>query len=186
MGELTAQTKGILASELSNFRAKAQEFLRAQAYLDRAMPDRNKYPAEYARWVELRQYGNKVRDTVQYITSMIDTAGNVAGSVWYGITHPFGIDIGLGILPVIPAAGAVISGAVIASSIAAMTYFITNAYTFAKYADASPEERAQLLAFEKAQSSGGFAAMLTSVKGIMIIGAIIFIAPKIFDAMKKR
>lgn len=185
MGELTTLTKGSLTSELNNFRNKAKEFTTAQTYLDRAVPDRNKYPAEYARWSDLQQYGNAVRDSVETITGMVDTAGNVADSIWYGITHPFGLNIGLGVLPMIPLAGAAISGAVIASSIAAMTYFISNAYTFAKYADASPEERMQLIAFEKAQASGGFASMLTGVKGIMIIGAIIFLAPKIIDITKR-
>lgn len=181
---ITAATKTGLAYELQKLRDKAGEFMRAQQHLDTVMPDRAKYPAEYDRWLTLKNYGNEVRSRVQSITGMVDTAGNVADSLWYGITHPFGLDIGLGLLPLLPLAGVAVSGAVIASALAAMTYFISNAYTFAKFADATPEQKSQLIAFEKSQ--GGISGALSSVKGIMIIGAIIFIAPKVYAIMKAR
>jgi len=183
---ITAATKTGLAYELQKLRNKAKEFLRAQSHLNTVMPDRTKYPAEYERWLTLKNYGDQVRSRVQAITGAVDTAGNVMDSIWYGVTHPFGMDIGLGVLPLLPIAGVAISGAVIASSLAAMTYFISNAYTFAKFADATPENKAQLVAFEKAQSAGGIGGALSSVKGIMLIGVLVFVAPKIYAEMKRR
>jgi len=170
---ITAATKTGLAYELQKLRNKAREFLTAQNYLNTVMPDRAKYPTEYERWLTLKNYGDQVRSRVQAITGAVDTAGNVLDSIWYGVTHPFGMDIGLGVLPLLPVAGVAISGAVIASALAAMTYFISNAYTFAKFADATPENKAQLVA-------------LSSVKGIMLIGVLIFVAPKIYSEMKRR
>jgi len=183
---ITAGTKAGIAGDMRTLRNKAGEFVRAQAYLEKVRPDPVRYPAEFTRWTTLREYGNKTRATVHRITGLVDEAGNIMDSIYYSITHPFGMDIGLGILPLLPAAGVAISGAVIASALAAMTYFVSNAYTFAKFADATPEDKAQLVAFENAQSSGGIGGALSSVKGIMLIAAVIFIAPKVYRLIKER
>lgn len=181
---IVESTKTGLAAELEKMKAKAVEFTRAYDTLTKTEPDKSKYPREWQKWNELKSYGDKTRATIKRITSTIDTAGNVIDSITYGVTHPFGLDpFGLGILPILPAAGVAISGAVIASSIAAMTYFISSAYEYGKFADSTPEVRAELM--KRAQSTG-IGAGLANVKTIMIIGALIMFAPKIIEMINKR
>jgi len=179
-----------LKTEIANLRAKAREFNNAYSKLTANRPDPQKYPAEYAKWFKLKSYGDKTKASVARITRTIDTAGNIMDSIWYGVTHPFNTDpfgldanpYALGILPAIPVAGVAITGAIIASSIAAMTYFISQAYQYGKFADSSPQVRQEL---QRMQTSSGIGGALASVKGILFIGAIIYLTPIVIDQIKK-
>jgi len=176
-----------LSGEIAKLRAKGAEFQAAYNKLVSQRPDPAKFPAQYKKWEELKAYGDKTKSSIAWILNAIDTAGNVIDSIAYGIRHPFGFNpFGLGVLPLIPIAGTAITGAVIASSIAAITYFVKEAYQYSTYANASPEVRAALTARDVAGESNTIGGMLSSVKGILIIGAVIYFAPKILAMVKAR
>lgn len=179
---LSATVQTNLSGDLAKMKAKAVEFTTAFNALMRAEPDRAKYPTQWKKWNELKSYGENTRAAIGRITGTIDTAGNVIDSIAYGVTHPFGLDpFGLGFLPLIPAAGVAVTGAIIASTVAAMTYFITSAYEYGKFADAPPEVRAELT---KRASSTGIQGMLGSVTGLLVIAGIIYLLPKLLKARK--
>jgi hypothetical protein len=178
MHVLSSTVKTGLSADIDKLKSTARKFLAAYTSLDKIRPDPVRFPAQYKKWAEIKSYGDKTRESVAWITKTIDTAGNVADSVWYGVTHPFGYNpfnlAGLGILPLIPVAGVAVTGAVIASSIAAMTYFISSAYEYGKFADATPEVRAEL---QKRAASTGIASitgMLGSVTGLLVVAGIIY------------
>lgn len=175
---LSEVIKDASGNDIASLRAKAVEFNAAYDGLVRSQPDRAKYPAQYRKWAILKAYGDKTRATVQRITSTIDrVTGAVDGAIdWFKGT------VGLGVIPLIPVAGALITGAVIASSIAAMTYFISSAYEYGKFADATPEAREQLL--KQASSGGGVKGVLSGVTGIMIVAGLIYIVPMLLKARK--
>lgn len=179
---LSSTVKTGLAGDLEKMKAKAVEFTSSFNTLLRLEPDRAKYPEQWKKWSELKSYGENTRAAIKRITGTIDTAGNVIDSITYGVTHPFGLDpFGLGFLPMLPAAGVAVTGAVIASTIAAMTYFITSAYEYGKFADASPEVRAELT---RRASSTGVQGMLGSVTGLLVVAGIIYLLPKLLKARK--
>lgn len=181
MHGLSAIVKTGLAADIEQLKSTARKFMAAYAHLVKIRPDPARYPVQYKKWSELKSYGDKTRASVGWITKTIDTTGNVADSIWYGVTHPFGYNTfnlsGLGFLPLIPMAGVAVTGAVIASSIAAMTYFISSAYEYAKFADASPEVRAELQ--KRAASSSGITGILGSITGLLVVAGIIYLLPKI-------
>lgn len=184
MNGLNSAVSENLSDKISSLRQKALRFNVSYALLLKSEPDTQKFPTQYKKWLELKKYGEKTRASVNWLTGAVDSTGRAVDSIYYGITHPFGSDVfGLGVLPLIPVVGVAVTGAVIASSIAAMTYFITQAYEYGKFADASPEVRAEL---KKQTESGTIGGALTSVKGIMFIGAAIYLLPKIFAMMKAR
>lgn len=167
-----------LSGGVENLKAKAVDFTEAMNNHDRVKPDKIKFPKEYNEWLVIKNYGEKTKSTVQFLTRAADKAA----SLWQGAARSVGFD-GMGIIPLIPVLGVAASGAVIASSIAAMTYFISSAYEYGKFADSTPEVRAELAA---KSLTGGIGGALGSIKTILIVGAIIYFAPKIFDMVKGR
>lgn len=171
-----------LTDEIANLKSKAVEFMTAYTTLAKSAPDSQKYPTQYAKWKKLKDYGDKTKESISWITGAIDTTGNVIDSIYYGITHPFNTNpFGLGFLPLIPAAGVAVTGAVIASCVAAMTYFVTQAYEYGKFADATPEVRAAL---QKQQASGGLTGLFNSVTGLLVVAGVIYFLPKILKGRK--
>lgn len=175
LGESIKTTSG---GDIAMLKAKALDFNAAYEQLNRARPDPVKYPAQYRKWTTLKAYGDKTRASVSRITGIVDSVTGVYDSTvsyWKNA-------LGLGVIPLIPVAGMAITGAVIASSIAAMTYFIGSAYEYGKFADASPEVREQLL---KQSATSGVKGVLSGVTGIMVIGALIYLAPMLLKMGKK-
>ena len=170
---------GGISEEIESLKAKAQEFNRAMILLDRKKPDHASAPEAYAKWKELKDYGERTRASISRITGAADTISNIASSTWYGITHPFGFDPfglgGLGVIPLIPAAGVAVTSAVIASALAAMTYFITSAYEYATFAEATPEVRAAITKREETTGAAGVAGIFKSVTGLLVVAGIIYV-----------
>lgn len=52
---------------------------------------------------DLADYGATLKTIIENFTGAIDTAGRVMDSIMYGITHPFGYNIGLNGLGILPA-----------------------------------------------------------------------------------
>lgn len=185
-----------LTDDIAGMKSKAVEFVTAQSALISAEPDPSN-TALHDQWASLKNYGDDVRASVSWITSTIDTAGNVIDSVEYGVTHPFGYDLfgsdtpaspavnGLGFLPLVPVVGVAVTATVISGAVAAMAYFIDHAYEFNKLVNADPATQANIIASQKAEASGGIAAGLSSVKWILIIGAVIYFAPKIMKMIEE-
>jgi len=184
MHGLSGEISLSLSGKLQELKQKAAEFNIAQAVLERSRPDPVRYPAEFAKWNELRDYGYKTKSAIKWLLDAADTAGNVGSSLYYGLTHPFGYDIGLGILPLVPIAGVAITGAVIASALAALTYFITGAYEYKVFAEATPEVQAAIKAHESTTGAAGIAKIFTSVTGLVIVAGLIYIVPKLLNKGK--
>lgn len=183
---------GSISDDVAALKAKAVDFVSAQNLLLATEPP--KTSALYPKWLELKNYGDNVRVAIGKITSMIDTASSVASSIGYGITHPFGYDLfgndtnqvnGMGVLPLIPLIGTAVTATAISGAIAAMAYFITSAYEFKKMAEADPATRAALLQRQKIAAGTGVSGALSSIKGILFVGAVIYFLPKLMDAHVK-
>ena len=185
--QLSATVSDGLSGEIAKLKAKAQEFNLAFARLEKSRPSN---PAELPKWQELYNYGLNTRNTIQRILSAAEVTGNVIDSIYYGITHPFGTNpfglSGLAVLPLLPIAGIALTGAVIASALAAMTYFITESYNYGTLANATPEVRAQLIAKEQAAGQTGIGGALMNIKGILIVGALIYLVPKLLELKGKK
>lgn len=164
-----------LSSPLAKLRAKAREFNAAYETLMARKPDPAKDPALYKKWQTLQRQGAATRSSIGRILGIADWVSNAASSVWDYVTSPLhGSDENLGVLPL------VITGAVIASAMAAMTYFISNAYEYGKLADATPEVRAALLK----KDSTGIAGIMSSATGLIAVAGIIYFLPKVLKGRK--
>lgn len=185
LGAVSGEVKNGLNNDIQALKSKAVEFNAAAAALERARPDPQKFPKEFAKWRTLKQYGDQTRASVRWLTGAVDTAGNVIDSIAHGLKNPFGFNVfglnGLGVLPLIPVAGVAISGAVIASSIAAMTYFISSAYEYGKFADSTPEVRAEL---QKRAATGGLQGAISGISGLLILGLAVYLLPRYLKGRK--
>lgn len=168
---LNAAIKEDLSSPIARLRAKAGEFNVTYNRLLSQEPDRQKDPALYKKWLSLKNTGETTRSSIGRILGIADWVGNAAGAVWDYVSSPFSGSVS--VLPLIPLA---ITGAIITSAMASMTYFISNAYEYGKLADATPEVRAALLK----KDASGFSGILSGVTGLIAVAGIVYFLPKIF------
>lgn len=168
-----------LSSPLAKLRAKAREFNAAYETLLARKPDPAKDPALFKKWQTLQRQGAATRASIGRILGIADWVGNAASSVWDYVTSSLdGNDDRLGLVPI------AITGAVIASSMAGMTYFITETYKFAKIANASPEVRDALLKKEKEDNESGIKGILSSTTGLIAVAGLIYFLPKVLKGRK--
>lgn len=119
--------KGII----TDFKAKAREFWTLWERLEsREMEVANQSPDIKRQYAELLTRGENIRTKVEWITGLIDKAANAYADVKDWLTDTFGLGdlsynqvAGLGVIPLIPVA-------IIGASVAAIGYWIKDAYQF--------------------------------------------------------
>ncbi len=114
---------------IGGFKAKAKMFWQLWTKLDGQQDIvARQSPYMQGEYKDLMERGTSIRNKIEWTTGLIDKAASAYSSVKDWISSQFnGVDDdqGMGIIPIIPIA-------IIAASISAMGYWISDAYKFSK------------------------------------------------------
>lgn len=180
-----AEEQSYFQARIAAFKAKAQEFGNAFNALLNMEQRASVDPNLKAEWETLSQRGFALKDKVNFVTSKIDAAVNWFKSSFGEYEAPEQSE--LGILPAV----ALIPIAVIATSIALLTKFISDVYIFNKKIseaerlldmNVSPEQVAKII-----EASGGtpLLAGLSPIVKWVVIGGGLWVGYQVYQSYQK-
>lgn len=155
---------------VGKFKQKVAEFQAAWAELMSEQSFVASHPSLQTDFNYLVGLGQTLKSKIQSATSLIDQTVKMAGNLWSSISTTFTNVFGdieeppqLGFLPLIPIA-------VIAASVAAIAYFVTEVYKFKTKVDQIKKLEAQGMTAQQAIATAGNVqpGMLSQLKGIAL------------------